>query len=663
MADITHIFGGVYTVPSAPPPIPRNHEQQVIAAIIASGLEPPKIAHLDGKIHRFSANGKKSDDSGWYIIYPDATAPAGAFGDWRTGITHVFKAEIGRTLSAQETAEITKRIENAKIARDKERDDRNKRAANECKQIWDGALSASADHPYLQKKHLSSPFGARVTGDGRLIVPMVGPDGSLRNLQYIDHNGEKRFHSGAIVTGSRHIINGNSDKTYLCEGFATGASIYTATGATVICAMSANNLPPVAGSLTGKIIVVADNDESDTGQTYGKLAADAIGAQLIIPPSVGDANDYAQHSDLSALLNPPITVWLEPADEFSTEQKPIRWLIKKWFQSDGLAMIHGPSGSGKTFVVLDLCCRIAGGFDRWMGETVKNGAVVYLAGEGHHGLRQRIAAWKQHNNCKNLQMWIGRHAIDLNEPSYTAQAIDYLRRLPVKPVLVVIDTLHRFLSGDENTAKDAKTMIDACNAIQREFGCAVWLVHHTGVSEEAQHRARGSSAWKGALDNEVNIQRDKNSNTIIMSNPKQKDGELQEPKFLDLQQVPITGWLDEDNEQVISAVIVEGQKLSDKKDSKLIDKIIILKKVWDANGSPLSDNGAPFVTRDQVVEYLIEIGKTERAATHQVSMSKENGLIHSLIKENIILHHETENEYELIDHALVSQWKFCSGKQ
>ena len=63
-------------------------------------------------------------------------------------------------------------------------------------------------------------------------------------------------------------------------------------------------------------------------------------------------------------------------------------------------------------------------------------------------------------------------------------------------------------------------MIDACNCIQREFGCAVWLVHHTGVSEEAQHRARGSSAWKGALDNEVNIQVDKNTKTITVANTK-----------------------------------------------------------------------------------------------------------------------------------------------
>ena len=48
-------------------------------------------------------------------------------------------------------------------------------------------------------------------------------------------------------------------------------------------------------------------------------------------------------------------------------------------------------------------------------------------------------------------------------------------------------------------------MLDACGHLQAEFGCAVILVHHTGVSDEAQHRARGSSAWRGALDIEISV--------------------------------------------------------------------------------------------------------------------------------------------------------------
>ena len=67
MADITHIFGGVYKLPEPTPDHIIAPEIQFIDAIRANGLEPPRVIHLDGKIHRFSASGKRGDDSGWYV--------------------------------------------------------------------------------------------------------------------------------------------------------------------------------------------------------------------------------------------------------------------------------------------------------------------------------------------------------------------------------------------------------------------------------------------------------------------------------------------------------------------------------------------------------------------------------------------------------------------
>ena len=55
------------------------------AAIAAAGLTPPVEIIADGKIHRFSTNGKRGDDSGWYMLHTDGIA-AGAFGCWRTGL-------------------------------------------------------------------------------------------------------------------------------------------------------------------------------------------------------------------------------------------------------------------------------------------------------------------------------------------------------------------------------------------------------------------------------------------------------------------------------------------------------------------------------------------------------------------------------------------------
>ncbi len=70
-------------------------------------------------------------------------------------------------------------------------------------------------------------------------------------------------------------------------------------------------------------------------------------------------------------------------------------------------------------------------------------------------------------------------------------------------------------------------MLDACGALISEFGCSVILVHHTGVNSETQHRARGSSAWRGALDIEVSIvPTSENGDPMEIIQRKSKDAEL-----------------------------------------------------------------------------------------------------------------------------------------
>jgi putative DNA primase/helicase len=98
--------------------------------------------------------------------------------------------------------------------------------------------------------------------------------------------------------------------------------------------------------------------------------------------------------------------------------------------------------------------------------------VVYLAGEGHHGLRGRVAAWKQHKAVTALDMWLSRHGLDLNTPQGYQKTADAIRALPNSPEIIVVDTLHRFLDGDENSAQDAKGMLDACAALINEFEAA-----------------------------------------------------------------------------------------------------------------------------------------------------------------------------------------------
>jgi hypothetical protein len=434
---------------------------------------------------------------------------------------------------------------------------------------------------------------------------------------------------------------------YVAEGFATAATIHEVSNRPVIVAYSASNLVPVTGTLRDlygqaqDIVIVADNDASGVGQKYAEQACAKYGARMVMPSVQGDANDYAQAGhDLAGLLNPPKNQWLINADDFCAQPAPISWLVKRWVQAQALVMVHGPSGGGKTFVVLDWCLRMANGGGEWASHKTKPGVVVYLAGEGHHGLRSRVAAWKHHHQAGSLSMWLSKDGCDLNTPDGYLRVSENLRQLPAMPQLIVVDTLHRFLAGDENSAQDAKTMLDACNGLMREFNCTVILVHHTGVSDEAQHRARGSSAWRGALDIEISIVPAKDGAPMEIVQRKSKDAELAETIYCQLQSVDIPGWFDEEGEAVSSA-IVEVVGAPEKKAANPVEKHKkLFENAWWGTGAEMRE-GSPYISRSAMTEYLINtLGVSPSSAAVYIKPSQKGRVISELILAEIIKAHE-----------------------
>ena len=81
----------------------RDAIDQFRAAIQSAGLIPPDMIEPDGKLHRFASNGARGDDAGWYALHGDGI-PAGSFGDWRSGQSQTWRADIGRTPTPGEEA-------------------------------------------------------------------------------------------------------------------------------------------------------------------------------------------------------------------------------------------------------------------------------------------------------------------------------------------------------------------------------------------------------------------------------------------------------------------------------------------------------------------------------------------------------------------------------
>lgn len=517
---------------------------------------------LDGRIHRFAtADDRGQERSGWYVAWEDEH-PAGVAGDWRSGVQKIWIYGGGATCSPEEAERHKERVRAASEKARGEREKGYEQIAGAVSAIIREAAPADDAHPYLIRKKVRS-HGLFQTGDGRLIMP-VYINGRVRSAQYISADGTKQFHCGGEISGGYFILGAFPPEgtLYLAEGYATAASVYEATGKTTMVCLNAGNLPKIARQARDilgpqqDITVVADNDASGTGQRAASECAAAAGAKVIIPPVLGDANDYAcAGHDLAALLEGQRS-WLIQADEFCREPAPIRWLVKRWIQREGLSMVFGDSGAGKTFVTLDWALRIASSVDTWEDEKIRHGGVVYLAGEGHHGLKARIAGWKQYFGVTGpLNMWVSSSECDLNAPEGISMAVSEIENTGCTDIaMIVVDTLHRFLVGDENKAVDAKTMLDACAILSRTFKCAVVLVHHIGVNPDAKSRARGSSSWRGALDNQILVETIAGG-TIKVSQVKNKDSEMADPVFLEKIPVTVKGWYDEDGKPVSTVVL------------------------------------------------------------------------------------------------------------
>lgn len=201
------------------------------------------------------------------------------------------------------------------------------------------------------------------------------------------------------------------------------------------------------------------------------------------------------------------------------------YLVKGLLSDPGLSMIYGPSGCGKSFLATDLALAVARGVP-WFDRRVRTGGVVYIAAEGQYGFKKRLAAYRQ------AYLGEGETAIPFRlvpVPVQVAEGRDKaeLIRLieegcpdggPIR--LVVIDTLARTITGDENSAEDMSRFVAALTAVQAATSAHVMIVHHCG--KNVANGARGHSSLLAAVDTAIEITREGEARTATII--KQKDG-------------------------------------------------------------------------------------------------------------------------------------------
>jgi putative DNA primase/helicase len=309
------------------------------------------------------------------------------------------------------------------------------------------------------------------------------------------------------------------------------------------------------------VVILPDNDQAGrdhalkVGKSLEGYAATIKIVELPDLPEKGDVSDWLDQGHtgeelLEIVENSPFSdfglIPDEPLEDSQADEESTPEPVFKLFTFDDLmnepdkeeliegviargqlGMVFGGAGEGKTIVVNDLGIAAVLG-ETWAGcfNIPRPLNVAYCAGEGTTGLKARFAAAAGGRGVTGSHLgglMVFQNVPQLFLPDYQSayQFVNEFKRLGRPLDLLIIDTLHTaIVNADENSSKDAGTILAACRYLIQELNCALLLVHHTNKAKSGE---RGSSAYRGAMD--IMLEVSQEGDRRILHCSKNKDGE------------------------------------------------------------------------------------------------------------------------------------------
>lgn len=484
----------------------------------------------DGKLHRFRAEGDSSAAS-WYVLHLTDSFCAGAFGCWKRNLSEKWNNANGNAtqLTREQWIDIKNRMSAAEAARRTEEEQLRYEAKTKAQAILSAAKPVE-EHLYLLRKSVSAYGEMRVNDKNELCLPLRDEKGVLHSMQFIapdkryTNNRDKDFVFGGKVQGCFYTVSDRTDgPLVICEGYATGASIFDATGYATVCAMFCGNLLAVAQALRKKyperdFIFAADNDRftaANPGVEKATEAAKTIKATVAIPEFSDQDNDGTDFNDLAELsgakavrqtievaykdfLMPKFAALPTPRNAAEmwadTSLIPPKLLIVDVLHK-GLKMVIGSGSKAyKSWILWDIAVSVASGKQFWQFGT-NQGKVLVLNFEipdwSMKGRLVEIARAKGvgADALKNIDVWCLR--------GYATELFkilpDLLRQIKYGGYdLVILDPIYKVLGGmDENAAGDIAKMCNDLEMICVQTGASILY---------AAHFSKGNQADKEAMD-------------------------------------------------------------------------------------------------------------------------------------------------------------------
>ena len=182
----------------------------------------------------------------------------------------------------------------------------------------------------------------------------------------------------------------------------------------------------------------------------------------------------------------------------------------------GILQLTGAGKIGKSMLLLNLCYGLALGRDMMSFKIVKPHLVLYVNGENSPGTMQERLRCLRDYYCIDDEraMLTKKNLLFVNAalllPKTEAMAVMRKNLAEIKPVVLILDPLKNFYSGEENSADNMRDFMAAVRQLMTEFNLTVIIVHHTGKkqNENGFYSGRGSSVLADDAESTASFQKD-----------------------------------------------------------------------------------------------------------------------------------------------------------
>lgn len=294
---------------------------------------------------------------------------------------------------------------------------------------------------------------------------------------------------------------------------------------------------------------------------------------------------------------------LSRANELTAHPIKIAWLLVNLLEAASLNLLFGEPCAGKSLFALEWAFCIAAGLT-WCGLRTVQTDVVIIAGEGFAGLCRRLKALELKYGIKApARLYISQRPANLSDAAEVQWIAETVKNLCENPGLIIIDTLHRNMDGDENNSQDIGRFIANLDGFFKPLGAAVLVVHHSGHGDK--QRSRGSSSIRAAMDGEFSATKD--GGAIVLSCHKAKDFEAFKPMQFSLKPVDLD-WCDDDGIPLTSVYLEHnGEALPTAKRRKLSTRDeAILTNLHDAVATHGMEPTAEIITKFGGLDSLLD---------------------------------------------------------